>query len=62
MFHEEHRLFFSLDTNTYLPKYISNTEISAGVTPGILDACEIVLGLCFVSLCLDSVEIDFKLE
>ena len=33
----------------YLPKYTSNTDISAGDTPEILDAWAIVLGEYFLS-------------
>ena len=35
-------------------KYTNNTDISAGDTPEILDACPIECGLCLLSFCLAS--------
>lgn len=32
--------------------------MSAGETPGILDACPIVVGLILLSFCLDSIDKD----
>ena len=59
MFHEEH---ISQELKFYLPKYTSKTEMSAGETPGILDACEMVLGLMDSNFCRDSIEMEFSLE
>lgn len=36
--------------------------MSAGETPGILEACDILDGLCLASFCLDSVEREFNAE
>lgn len=40
-------------------KNTSNTDISAGETPEILEACPIELGLCLLSFCLASKLIPF---
>ncbi len=52
MFHVKH----STSANIYLPKNISNTLMSAGETPLILEACAMVLGFILLSFCLASAE------
>ena len=38
-----------------IAKYTNNTEISAGLTPDILDACPILRGVCAFNFCLASI-------
>ena len=44
----------------YRPKYTNNTLISAGLTPGMRDACPIVAGLIRVSFWRDSIDNEFS--
>lgn len=53
------RNLVSRGTENYLPMYINKTEMSAGETPLILEACEIVTGRILLSFCFASIDIDF---
>lgn len=47
---------FHVEQFYYLPNNIRSILMSAGDTPGILDACPIVAGLIFASFSLASVD------